>query len=99
MFEPIHGSYPQATGKGIANPVASILSAAMLLDHFGLIEEGDVIRKAVATSIKLNVCTEDINKDNPYSTEKVGDFLEGLISESENNINDENLNFGQMTII
>ncbi|MFC6860206.1 3-isopropylmalate dehydrogenase [Zunongwangia atlantica] len=99
MFEPIHGSYPQATGKGIANPVASILSAAMLLDHFGLVEEGDVIRKAVATSIKLNVCTEDINKDNPYSTEKVGDFLEGLISESENNINDENLNFGQMTII
>ena len=46
MFEPIHGSYPQATGKGIANPVASILSAAMLLDHFDLKEEADMIRKA-----------------------------------------------------
>jgi 3-isopropylmalate dehydrogenase len=39
LFEPIHGSYPQATGKGLANPVASILSAAMLLDHFGLTKE------------------------------------------------------------
>ncbi|TDN87592.1 3-isopropylmalate dehydrogenase [Salegentibacter sp. 24] len=100
MFEPIHGSYPQATGKGIANPVASILSAAMLLEHFGLNEEAEAVRKAVELSIKLNVCTIDINKDNHYTTEKVGDFLEGLISEVDNiSINNENLNLGQMTII
>lgn len=100
LFEPIHGSYPQATGKGIANPLASILSAAMLLEHFGLNEEAEVVRKAVHMSIKLNVCTEDINKDNPYSTSKVGDFLEGLISEVDNiSINNENLSLGQMTII
>ncbi|SFN59234.1 3-isopropylmalate dehydrogenase [Salegentibacter flavus] len=100
MFEPIHGSYPQATGKGIANPVASILSAAMLLEHFGLIEEAEAVKKAVELSIKLNVCTIDINKDNHYTTEKVGDFLEGLISEVDNiSINNENLNLGQMTII
>ena len=100
MFEPIHGSYPQATGKGIANPVASILSAAMLLEHFGLVEEAEAVRKAVELSIKLNVCTIDINKDNHYTTEKVGDFLEGLISEVDNiSINNENLNLGQMTII
>ena len=100
MFEPIHGSYPQATGKGIANPVASILSAAMLLEHFGLTEEADAVKKAVELSIKLNVCTIDINKDNHYTTEKVGDFLEGLISEVDNiSINNENLNLGQMTII
>ena len=100
MFEPIHGSYPQATGKGIANPVASILSAAMLLEHFGLKEEAEAVRKAVELSIKLNVCTIDINKDNHYTTEKVGDFLEGLISEVDNiSINNENLNLGQMTII
>ena len=37
MFEPIHGSYPQATGKGIANPIASILSAAMLFGSFRII--------------------------------------------------------------
>lgn len=100
MFEPIHGSYPQATGKGIANPIASILSAAMLLEHFGLTQEADVIRKAVDISLKVNVCTIDLNEDNPYSTEKVGDFLAGLVCEIENiNVNDENLNLGQMTII
>ncbi len=100
LFEPIHGSYPQATGKGIANPVASILSAAMLLDHFGLEKEAAVVRKAVEVSIHLNVCTPDINTDNHYSTEKVGDFLESVISDTENHIiNNDNLNFGQMTII
>ncbi len=100
LFEPIHGSYPQATGKGIANPVASILSAAMLMEHFGLNEEAEAIKKAVEISIKLNVCTTDINKDNPYTTEKVGGFLEEIISEPDNvNINNENLSLGQMTII
>ncbi|MEO2062974.1 MAG: 3-isopropylmalate dehydrogenase [Christiangramia sp.] len=100
LFEPIHGSYPQAAGKGIANPVASILSAAMLLENFGLNAEALSIRKAVEMSIALNVCTPDINKDNHYSTSKVGDFLESVISDTENHmINNENLNFGQMTII
>ncbi|APG59213.1 3-isopropylmalate dehydrogenase [Christiangramia salexigens] len=100
LFEPIHGSYPQATGLGIANPIASILSSAMLLEHFDLKEEAAVIRKAVEMSINLNVCTKDINKDNHYSTSKVGDFLESIISETEHPvINNENLNLGQMTII
>lgn len=100
LFEPIHGSYPQAAGKGLANPVASILSAAMLLDHFGMTEEAEVIRQAVEESIDLNICTQDINENNHYSTEKVGDFLEGRISEADHTrINNENLSLGQMTII
>ena len=100
LFEPIHGSFPQATGRGIANPVASILSAAMLLDHFNLSKEAKVVRRAVEESINLNICTQDLNPNNHYSTEKVGDFLEGRISESENYyINDNNLTIGQMTII
>ena len=45
LFEPIHGSYPQAAGKNIANPVATILSAAMMFEYgFGLMEEGKAIR-------------------------------------------------------
>ena len=45
LFEPIHGSYPQAAGKNIANPVAAILSAAMMFEYaFGLMEEGAAIR-------------------------------------------------------
>ncbi|AVR46959.1 3-isopropylmalate dehydrogenase [Christiangramia fulva] len=100
LFEPIHGSYPQAAGKGIANPVASILSAAMLLEHFGLTTEALAVRKAVEMSIALNVCTPDINKDNHYSTAKVGDFLESVISDPEDHdINNDNLKLGQMTII
>jgi len=100
LFEPIHGSYPKATGQGIANPIASVLSAAMMLDHLGLKKEAETVRHAVELSIKLNVCTIDINKDNHYSTERVGDFLESVISDTEGHIiNNENLNLGQMTII
>ena len=46
LFEPIHGSYPQAAGKNIANPMATILSAAMLLEHLGLDAEGRAVRRA-----------------------------------------------------
>lgn len=99
MFEPIHGSYPQATNRGIANPLASILSAAMMLEHFNLTEEAEVVRSAVEESIQLNICTVDINKNNYYSTEKVGEFLENRINDSEGIFNQENLDLGQMTII
>lgn len=100
MFEPIHGSYPQAAGKGIANPIASILSAAMLLDHFNLAEEAKAVRKAVELSINSNVCTADINKNSQYTTEKVGEFIELNITEADHQIiNNENVNLGQMTII
>jgi len=47
MFEPIHGAYAKAANKGVANPIASILSAAMLLDHFGLDEEATLVREGV----------------------------------------------------
>ena len=101
MFEPIHGSYPQATGKGIANPVASILSAAMLLDHFELYEEAKMIRKAVDKSLVLQITTPDLNRkfDN-VSTSKVGDFIEDFINNpDDSNLNFSNIYLGQSTII
>ena len=101
MFEPIHGSYPQATGKGIANPVASILSAAMLLDHFELYEEAKMIRKAVDKSLVLQITTPDLNKkfDN-VTTSKVGDFIEDFINNpDDSNLNFSNIYLGQSTII
>lgn len=101
MFEPIHGSYPQATGKGIANPVASILSAAMLLEYFELHEEADLIRQSVDKSLKLNVTTPDLNTiyDN-ISTSKVGDFIVDFISNpKDSNLNFTNIHLGQSTII
>jgi 3-isopropylmalate dehydrogenase len=98
MFEPIHGSYPQATGKGIANPIASILSAAMLLEHFNLLDEAAAIEKAVGKSIEQNVCTPDISSVGNYSTQDVGGFVvsEILRDEAKNN---SNIGIGQMTII
>jgi tartrate dehydrogenase/decarboxylase/D-malate dehydrogenase len=52
MFEPVHGSAPDIAGKGIANPLAAVLSAAMLLDHLELPRGGAALRKAVAAVLR-----------------------------------------------
>lgn len=80
LFEPIHGSYPQAAGKNIANPMATILSAAMLLEHVGLQQEGAAVRAAVEKAIAQGVVTEDlVDASMPgqtaRSTTEVGDFV------------------------
>ena len=81
LFEPIHGSYPQAAGKNIANPVAAILSAAMMFEYaFGLMEEGKVIRQAVAASLEAGYVTEDLVPGGAsYSTDQVGDWIANKI--------------------
>ena len=82
VFEPIHGSYPQAAGKNIANPVATILSAAMMFEYaFGLMEEGRAIRKAVTASIEQGIVTEDLAAEGEkrYSTSEVGDWIASYI--------------------
>ncbi len=100
LFEPIHGSYPQAKGKDIANPLASILSAAMLLNHLGLNSEASVIENAVQKSLELGITTQDINKENSFSTSKVGDFIVDYIhNQEDSNINFKNVHMGQSTII
>ena len=77
LFEPIHGSYPQAAGKNIANPMATILSAAMMLEHVGLDKEGKAVRNAVNKAIEDGIVTEDIagKGEKTYSTTQVGDFV------------------------
>jgi 3-isopropylmalate dehydrogenase len=100
MFEPIHGSFPQAKGKNIANPLAAILSAAMLLDHFELHDEAEDIRTAVEKSIELNITTPDLNSTNHFSTTNVGNFLSDFILDDENTFyNKNNIDLGQSTII
>lgn len=81
LFEPIHGSYPQAAGKNIANPLATILSAAMMFEYaFGLQAEGTAIRKAVALSLQRGIVTKDLEEHNKtYSTEEVGDYIAQVI--------------------
>ncbi len=82
VFEPIHGSWPQAAGLDIANPLAQVLSVAMLLEHFGLVEEGKTVRAAVDASIKQEVVTPDLGKDmkSDYGTQAVGRWLTEWIS-------------------
>ena len=77
VYEPIHGSYPQAAGKNIANPLATILSAAMMFEYaFSMMEEGKAIRNAVALSIEKGIVTEDLAGDGKrYSTSEVGDWV------------------------
>lgn len=101
MFEPFHGSYPQAKGKNIANPVASILSVAMLLRHFDLKEEANAVMTAVQKSFVKNVVTPDIMGSSKYGTDYVGNFIANNIVDSDDspNINDENIGLGQSTII
>ncbi len=77
VFEPIHGSWPQAKGLNIANPLAQILSVAMLFEYFGLAEEGKLIRKAVDASLDAGVSTPDItgDKGTQYGTREVGAWI------------------------
>lgn len=76
LFEPIHGSYPQATGKNIANPMATVLSAAMMFENFGLLEEGKAIRAVVNNALNKGIVTEDLAEENKaYGTKEVGDWL------------------------
>ncbi len=83
VFEPIHGSYPQAAGKDIANPIATILSAAMMFEYaFDLKEEGKIIRNAVAASMAAGFVTEDIAEGKAQSTSAVGDWIADWITKN-----------------
>jgi len=76
VFEPIHGSYPQAAGKDIANPLATVLSAAMLLElSLDLMEEAKAIRNVADRSMSEGVVTEDIAEGKAFKTSEVGDWL------------------------
>ena len=77
VFEPIHGSWPQAKGLNIANPLAQILSVAMLFEYFNCKEEGALIRQAVDASLDTNVRTGDIQVEGEraYSTSEVGAWI------------------------
>ena len=83
VFEPVHGSWPQAAGKNLANPLAQILSVAMMLEHFGLQEEGSLVRKAVDASLDACVRTPEIQVEGGavYGTKEVGEWIVNWIKE------------------
>ena len=84
VFEPVHGSWPQAAGKNLANPIAQILSVAMLLEYFDLKAEGLLIREAVDASLNANVRTPEIQIEGgmKYGTKEVGTWITAYIKQA-----------------
>jgi 3-isopropylmalate dehydrogenase len=100
LFEPIHGSYPQAAGKDIANPTGSILSAAMLLDHFNLKEEAALVREAVEWTLANGFVTKDIDPVNFYFTSTLGELISDYVSgKIPGSVKKENIELRKSTII
>ena len=83
VFEPIHGSWPQAKGLNIANPLAQILSVAMLFEYFNLTNKGTLIRQAVDASLDANVRTPEIQVEGApkYGTKEVGEWIVNWIKQ------------------
>jgi 3-isopropylmalate dehydrogenase len=100
LFEPIHGSYPQAAGKDIANPIASILSAAMMLEYLGMPTEAQVVRNGVEWTIANGFLTKDIDPINFYFTSTIGDLVSEYVGGSiPGAVNKENIEIRKSTII
>src|SRR5689334_23416167 len=73
LFEPVHGSAPNIAGKGIANPLGSVLTSVMMLEFLGWKEEGSTLRRAVKSAFLKNILTADLGGDK--KTVEVGDWL------------------------
>jgi 3-isopropylmalate dehydrogenase len=99
LFEPIHGSYPQAAGKDIANPLGSILSAAMLLDHLQMQEEAVVVRKAVDWTLTNGFVSKDIDPINNYATTAIGEIISDFIEKKRDTEKNNNDGDNKSTII
>lgn len=78
MFEPVHGSAPPFAGKNIANPIGAILTAAMMLDHLGLVAESRRINDAVLAAVRNRKSTQDIG--GTMGTRECGEWIAEQVS-------------------
>jgi 3-isopropylmalate dehydrogenase len=100
LFEPIHGSYPQAAGKDIANPIGSILSTALLLDYLSMKEEAELVREAVNWTLSNGFVTKDIDPVNFYFTSTIGELISDYVSgKIPGSVKKENIELRKSTII
>jgi 3-isopropylmalate dehydrogenase len=100
LFEPIHGSYPQAAGKDIANPLGSILSAAMMLDHLQMPTEAKLVREAVDWTLENGFVSKDIDANKFYFTSTIGEIISDYITNPEHErVNVANIELRKSTII
>jgi tartrate dehydrogenase/decarboxylase/D-malate dehydrogenase len=73
MFEPVHGSAPDIAGKGIANPIGALASAALMLEHLGLEEEAERVNRAIEATTGAGLLTSDLGGTS--TTREVGDAV------------------------
>ncbi|HRH51196.1 MAG TPA: 3-isopropylmalate dehydrogenase [Panacibacter sp.] len=100
LFEPIHGSYYQATGKDIANPIGSILSTAMMLEYFQMNDEAELVRDAVDWTLQNRFVTKDIDNINFYFTSTIGELVADYVSNKiTGEVNQKNIELRKSTII
>ena len=100
MFEPIHGSYPAATGKNIANPMGSILAAGLMLEYFRMYEEAALVKEAIEWNIANGFVTKDIDPINNYSTSTIGELVTDYVENKiPSKMNKENMVISKSTII
>jgi len=100
LFEPIHGSYPQAAGRDIANPIGSILSTAMMLEHFDMKKESELVREAVAWALSNGFATKDIDPINYYTTSTIGEIISDyILGNISGPVKKENFDLRRSTII
>jgi 3-isopropylmalate dehydrogenase len=99
LFEPIHGSYPQAAGKNIANPLGSVLSSAMMLDQFDMYDEAAAVREAVKWTLANGFVSKDIDAINNYGTNAIGDLIVDYIGKNAKSAAAKNAVLNASTII
>ncbi len=100
LFEPVHGAWPQAAGKDMANPIGSILSASMLLADLGMEEAGKIVRLAVEEVLKKGLGTPDMRPEIPCSCSQLGDLIAHMVYDEERiSLQPENISDRVSTII
>ncbi|GLR18116.1 3-isopropylmalate dehydrogenase [Portibacter lacus] len=99
LFEPVHGSFPQAAGKDIANPMGAILSVAMMFRHFEMEQEALEVERAVDLCMKEGIMTKDLEVEVHYSCSQLGDLIYSIIAEDLEQINKKQLSVGSSSII
>ncbi len=99
LYEPVHGSYPEAAGKNIANPMATVLSVEMMLRDAGLIVEADAIKDAIEFCMEKSILTEDLNPDIKYSCSQMGDIITTLVLDGPDALKTKSLREANSTIV
>ncbi len=99
LYEPVHGSYPEAAGKDIANPLATIMSAEMMLRDADMKEEADSINRAIEFCMEKSIMTEDLNPDIHYSCSQMGDIIQALILDGPQSLKIRSIREANSTIL